>query len=231
MVEINCISGYGDLMFCEPIFRHFYEQTGEKPIVYIHQHQMWTQQHIESAFFRPANECDFNGEDMLHSETKINLRYANQIFRGYGPHDHHDLENMMLDKYRLLGLPENLWKTLQLTFNPQRAVELTIEAFNGNALVEPYVVVNNNCQIGTIDIKPVTDHKIVYMNEISGFSLIDWYFVLKFAKEIHTVSTSVFYLLQAMQVECPVYIYPRPNEDGLRGISQLKPTYNYTLCQ
>jgi hypothetical protein len=70
------------------------------------------------------------------------------------------------------------------------------------------------------------------MRDIPGFTLIDWFNVILNAKEFHTVSTSTFYLLQAIankyHLDIDIYVYPRPNEDGLRGIEKLNTTYKFT---
>jgi hypothetical protein len=50
------------------------------------------------------------------------------------------------------------------------------------------------------------------MRQIEGFSLFDWAKVLEGAKEIHTVSTSVLYILDLLETG-PVHVYVRaPNE-------------------
>jgi hypothetical protein len=52
----------------------------------------------------------------------------------------------------------------------------------------------------------------VEMREIEGFSLFDWAKVLENAKEIHTVSTSLLYMLDLLETG-PVHVYVRaPNE-------------------
>lgn len=193
---------------------------------------MWIQHYIESAQFTDA-QVDNTG-DMTHNDWQINLRYANQIFRGYDPHDHHDLENMMLDKYRLLGLPEELWKNLDVNFDLEKSNKLHVIT----TVHKKYMLVNNNSQAGTINAKPYPHpYYRVFMHEITGFSLIDWWKTIYEATENHHVSTSTFFLMQAIKNKypdwnAPCYIYPRPNENGLRGISQLNPTFNLIrVCQ
>lgn len=54
--------------------------------------------------------------------------------------------------------------------------------------------------------------KGIEMRQIEGFSLFDWAKVLENAREIHTVSTSVLYLLDLLETG-PVHVYVRaPNE-------------------
>lgn len=190
---------------------------------------MWLSNHIESADFRPLSTfrgCDM--ESIAVTKDYLPTRWANQIVRGYDRNDHHDFENMMNDKYVLAGLDPAMWTDLELKQNIQRRIEL----FYKKTQSKNYILVNNHSQAGTIDIKEETDLSKVYMNSEPGYTLIDWMELISYAIEFHTVSTSTFYLLQAMKnakMNMPkIFIYPRPNSDGLRGISKLNPTFEYT---
>ena len=231
---INNVAGFGDVLFCEPIYRKIWQDTGKKPEVIIHDHQLHLQKYIESAVFIPASRNIALKDSTHHNSEFINLRFANQIFRAYEFHDHHDYENVMLDKYRLLELPEDLWKTLKLNFDYDAGERLA--KVLGVGLFDEYVLRNVHSQIGDITINLNTKKQIVDMRSVNNFTLIDWFLIHAQADEIHTVSTSTFYLMQALHNRSTagwnspeVYVYPRPNEDGLRGISQLKPDFNLIL--
>lgn len=229
-VIINAISGYGDVMFMEPIYRYFWRRDGTKPTVIIHDHQMFFKDYIDSANFVPASHYPQLRDDAVMRGGYLPLRWANQIHRGYGLHDHHDCENVMLDKYRLLGLSEDLWKTLEINFDWSKAGQLTLELnMNKN---QNYVLFNEHSQAGDTDIRiPGLQAYKHYMNAVGGYTVIDWWSAILDARENHHVSTSTFYLMQAIKNKypnwnVPCYIYPRPNFDGLRGISQLIPDFN-----
>ncbi len=227
---INCVGGYGDILFCEPIFKYFLKKDGERPFVIIHPHQMWIQTYIESARFDCHIPEYFQTGSLFHNEEDINLRYANQIFRGLGPDDHHDLENMMLDKYRLLGLPEDLWKSLDIKIYGVGAKYDKLYRQYFPIYWNNYHVLNESSQVGTIKLNSGHMHTI-RMSEQPGYNVIDWWMLIHKAFENHHVSTSTFFLMQAIKNKfpewnAPCYIYPRPNVDGLRGISQLKPDFN-----
>lgn len=235
MVIINCIGGLGDIMFCEPIFRFFLNRDKKKPIVLIHAHQMWIQNYIDSADFSCKPYKSFITGSLIHNDVFINLRYANQILRGYGAEDHHDYENMMLDKYRLLGLKEDLWKSLNINFDVIKASALAEQLKVG--LFDDYIHVNENWVSGSISINLTTKKEIVKMKHVSDYTMIDWYLIIAQAGEIHHVSTSTFFLMQALMnrinpwLPPDIFIYPRPNEDGLRGVSHLQPDFNLTRVE
>lgn len=233
MTIINSIGGIGDILFCEPIYRHYWQKDGLKPIVVIHNHMMWIKDYIDSAEFTDVCPKQFETGSLFHNERMINLRYANQIYRGLAPDDHSDLENMMLDKYRLLGLSEETWKSLDIKFNEKKSDEL-FNRYNldENGTLKYYCLINNNCQAGNIDIKTKLPFaNVVFMDFIPGYNVLDWCKIIKWATQNHHVSTSTFFIMQAIKNKypdwnAPCYIYPRPNHDGLRGISQLKPDFN-----
>jgi hypothetical protein len=231
---INQIHSIGDILFLEPLFRNFIKVEGKSPVVPVRDHLMWLSEYIQSAELRPLStfHWPYKNETTKHSDY-LPLRWANQIYRGYELDDHHDFENMMPDKYLLAGLNPEMWTDINLMFNEKKSDSLMFKL----GLVEPsgniidYVLVNENSQAGNVSINPKTDLPVIKMRFIEGFTLIDWHFVIMFAQENHHVSTSTFYLMQAIKnqyhFDSKVYIYPRPNNDGLRGISKLKTTYQY----
>jgi hypothetical protein len=128
----------------------------------------------------------------------------------------------MLDKYRLLGLNDDLWKTLEIKLEDGFG---TVQHING-----PFILINERSQAGSIEI-PFNGKKHLKMYDRPYTSLIDWWKIIRDARENHHVSTSTFHLMQAIKNKfpewnAPCYIYPRPNIDGLRGISQLNPDFN-----
>ena len=237
MRAILTFHSIGDIIFTEPIYRHFWMTDGIKPIVIIRDHLMWIQEYIRSATFQKASVWDGDIDSMSHDPTSlINLRFANQIYRGLDKWDNSDIENCMLDKYRLASIDIERWKDIHLLFNEQKAMELydlEVRRFCGGE----YVCVNEYSGVGNIEIKPKTNLHIVKMHSVAGYSVIDWYLVMAMAKENHHVSTSTFYLFQALvrkyggKLDTKVFIYPRPNHDvdGLKGISNLNASFEHTL--
>lgn len=231
---INQIHAHGDILFCEPIFRHFWNKNGEKPIVPVRDHLMWFANHIDSAHFVPMSQFVLDYDSMDNSNPDyLPLRFANQVVRGLALDNHSDYSNTMPDKYELAGLPLEQWKTLQYTFDPEKSKGI-FAALNLSS-DEDYVFVNEFSQAGNIEINPQTSMRIVKMRNIPGFNLLDWTGVMLCAKEHHHISTATFFMLEAMKGlhadNIPIYLYARPNEDGLQGISKLNPSFNYTAVQ
>ncbi len=225
---INQIHAIGDLLYLEPMYRHFWETQKKKPIVPVRDHLFWISEYIDSAIFVKMSEFKMDYEDRRTRKEYLPTRWANQIIRGVKDDDYTYLEYCMQDKYTLAGLDPNVWKTLQINFNQKRGYQL-LEHLNIGPF-DDYVLVNNHSQAGEIDIK-VPGHRVIKMSSIPGYTVLDWYMVMYHARENHHVSTSTIYILQAIYnsigLDNKVVFYPRPNFDGIRGIKNINPSYNF----
>lgn len=98
---------------------------------------------------------------------------------------------------------------------------------------EPYVFINTTFQHdyrGKVNIGQPAGIKVVYLKQVTGYTLLDWGKVLENAAEIHTVSTSVNYLLDCdfLNIKCPMHIYPRHPKEGFSAVDYLfKKQYTY----
>lgn len=217
-IEINQHAGIGDILFLEPILR----ELAVSNEIYMPVVEPWHwQRHIPYVNFTNFT-FQFDNYKQEFTPEYYPFRYANPIFRNYDLNDWHDFENCMLDKYRILGLRDDMWLSLNVTRDKQNEARL-IEQLN---LPKEFILVNEFSRAGNKSIVPITDIPIIHMREIDGFSVIDWCGVMELAAENHHVSTSTFYLLHMLGLDAK--IYPRPNEDGLRGISQLIPMTKLT---
>lgn len=242
---INQPFSIGDIIFLEPMYRYLWYRDGVKPTVPVNDHLIWLADYIESANIikrSGLNQDIFEYHPISIEACKIRnagsievfpARFANQIYRGYQPHDHHDFENMMLDKYRLAGIYPGLWDRMNLKLDERKCQDLMDMLIPSDW--DDYVLVNENSQAGHVEINPKTDLRVIKMREIPGYSVLDWAYVMEFAQEQHHVSTCTYHILQALTVKGvklgKIVIYPRPNEDGLRGIAKLKPSFNFEVCQ
>lgn len=230
---INQFASIGDIIFLEPMYRHFWNKTGSKPIVPVRDHLFWLADYIDSARFVKMSQYPMDYESTRMDDNYFPARFANQVYRKLSKYDHSDLENMMLDKYRLAGLDPEMWKTIKLDFKDGRSVQLMQDLKlmepDGKVVNKEFMLINQYSQAGWISIDPKTEMKKVRMTERSGYTPIDWHLLMQMATENHHVSTSTFFIMQAIanqfHFDSTVYLYPRPNEDGLRGISQLNPTF------
>lgn len=132
----------------------------------------------------------------------------------------------MKSKYQMFNLNWEGWKdNAMFTRDHQKEQELY-----DKVVTEPgYKVVNrrfrsNNSGIINIPCKGVE-------MPLQGYSLFDWAKVLEEADEIHTVSTSIIYLLELLQLKAKnVYIYKRyPDEHNHDNYRYILKSHNYVL--
>ncbi len=225
---INQIHAIGDILFCEPIFRHYWNKNGERPIVPLRDHLLWLGSYIDSANFVPMSTFNLDYESMdMSNPDYLPLRFANQIVRGLDRNDHSDYANTMPDKYILCGLDPDLWKTLKINFKPEKMYALKKELVH----VQDFNLINNHSQAGVLEIEVNNGRYNIEMQNKPGYTVLDWGDIMMQAKENHHVSTSTFYVLQALynqyDFDSSIYLYPRPNMDGLQGISKLNPSFKF----
>jgi hypothetical protein len=219
----NQFQGLGDILFCEPIARHFYEDGKNEIYWPINDEFMWLTEYIKYINFVPKSTHSMNYES-LHlglidgNKFFVPLRFANPIVRKLQPHDYSDQYHTMLDKYRMLGFSENMWKTLKW----ERNLEKENELFNLLVKDKNYILVNTKWSDGIVPIETESTFQRVNMEILNGFTLLDWSKIIENASEIHTVSTSNLFLLETLNLKTEkVYIYPRkPRENNLDGISE-----------
>lgn len=98
-----------------------------------------------------------------------------------------------------------------------------------------YVLVNQTYksdETGKIAMGIFTDpgQPIVEMRSMSSFSLFDWSKVIINASEIHTVGTSILFLIELLKPKCKVYVYPRlPQHKDHRRYDYILRSCDYVL--
>ena len=128
-------------------------------------------------------------------------------------------------KYLLLEADLELWRSLSFKRNKDK--ELQLKKHLNIQPEDRFVLVNNNFAgpeySYKVDIKPQTNQKIIYQDYIDGYTLLDWCGILEQADEIHTVSTSIFFIIEALKLEkTPLHLYPRkPLDKDLSPIKTL----------
>ena len=219
---INQFQGLGDVFFCEPIARHLYNNGKNEILWPILDEFIWIKEYIPYINFVKKSEFRFDYENTFFGHIDSNtihvpLRFANPIFRNLHPHDYSDQYHTMLDKYRMMDLPENMWRTFTWVRNYEKENEL----YNLLVKNEKYILINNFWSDGVLNISFNEDGRdVIYMNRINGFSLLDWSKIIENADEIHTVSTSNLYIIESLMLKTDkVYLYPRkPRENNFEGI-------------
>lgn len=166
-------------------------------------------------------------EDCIHGGSRIiPLRWANEMLKV-------PFKDCMKAKYDLYKMPWENWAD-RATYLRDHAKEQALFDMLDLDENEPYTLCNSwykSNSSGQVKILLSDGLKRVNMQRIEGFSLFDWSLVIERASNIHTVSTSIIYILELLQLQAKnicIYIR-RPQESSHKNYDYLLRSHNYTL--
>ena len=149
------------------------------------------------------------------------LRWANEILRL-------PYKDCMKAKYLWYGMNWRDWSKNAMWLRDEQRERRLVDLLVATG---DYTLVNRFFRgdaSGVVDIR--VEGNIVDMRNIDGFSLYDWAMVIEGAKEIHTVSTSILYILELLKVKPVVNLYKRfPDEKDHRNYDYLLKNNKYRL--
>jgi hypothetical protein len=240
-IVVNQYFGLGDILFIEPIYRYL-NDLGLKVIAPIQDQYLWIQDHIGYVDFRGISEFDMDYErfdfgilktlsgEEVPDTAYLPLRFSDQIYRDLRPHDSSASRYWMTDKYSVLGLSYNLWKNISLDRNLEKEDELksiVLKDLEGSEYDFCNSFYQNTLNINLdLENKVKKEVPVISMTKIDGYTMVDWSGVIEGAKRVHTVSTSLLYMIQTIHNEDKEYhLYPRLPERGFYTVEEFLPSY------
>jgi hypothetical protein len=134
------------------------------------------------------------------------FRYADRYFPNC---------SIMISKYYFMSIPIRDWrKSFELTRNYEREHKL-IETYD---LKGDYILVNKSfgTEYQNRELNILSDKKVYFMDieldKKNGFHLFDWIGALENASEVHTVETSLCFLVDKYCLNNEIYIYEKRKE-------------------
>ncbi len=238
-VVINQTWGLGDILFIEPIYRYL-SNLGLEVIAPIQDVNISIQTHIPYVNFKKVSNFEMDYERFDFGLFSVNgktfddtiylpTRFSDQIFRDLRPHDDSASRYWMTDKYSVLGLDYKIWETIKLERDIDKEMklkEIVLKDIDGeydfcNSFYQNSLNITIN-----LDKEVKQDLPIISMRKIDGFSMIDWSTIIQGSRKIHTVSTSLIYMIQSIYLpEKEYHIYPRLPERGFYTIEEFLPDY------
>jgi len=212
-VLINQPFGIGDILFLSPLVKYIDAEEIVWPVV---DHYYWIKDYIIFSNLQFIKQSEFNINNYVEYSV-IPFQHAHSSIT--------EAEDCMQAKYMLLHADPELWRTI--TFNRNTEKENQLKQYLNISSDDKFIFVNNNFAGPEynykVDIKPQTDLKIIHQKYIEGFTLLDWCGVLEQASEIHTVSTALFFVIEALKLEnTSLHLYPRkPLDEDLSPIKTL----------
>jgi hypothetical protein len=217
---INQPSGLGDILFCEPIARTYYQQ-GYKIIWPVEPIYCNINKHFDYITFINKNfiNIDYEGQKFLDiaGTVVVPLRFADKLIGAtYTEH--------MVSKYKLWNLPLETWRTTCWKRDNESEKELYYDVLqlkddeNYNLISQKYLT----DQSKQISINPGNGLKNVYVETISDYTLIDWSLVIEKATNIHVVSSAINYIIEFLDVSGKgLHLYAREPEKNFRHVAGL----------
>lgn len=219
----NCLIhqpiGLGDILFVQGIVKHLIDDgwTVHYPVNNFYYELVSSYIKMDNLFWYKEGDsfplADFYGKEEAYKDNDnwyLPLTWA----------DCYSRTQPMISKYFYAGVPVDDWrKGLMIQRNSEREKYL-MQKYN---MYGDYIIVNeyyhqppdsNYRNIEVDSNLPII--KMYYKNDIAnGFNLFDWIGALENAKEIHTVGTSIAYLVDKYAKTNKIYCYERrmPNQD------------------
>lgn len=119
-------------------------------------------------------------------------------------------KDVMIAKYMMYEMDWKEWRKhgmWQRDFDNEYKLMsyLDIEGVKYNLINKTFGTGGNR----SVNIEISNGCKNVEMSNIPGFTMFDWGLVFENAQEIHTVSTSILYMLELLSIEKPIHLYVR----------------------
>jgi len=219
---INQFRGIGDILYVIPLIRKLKEEghTVLYPTIFPELYP-----YFPDICFIKKEFINIDYEDHAFIKTKnviiLPLRFADTILKV-------SYRNCMAAKYRLMDLPANLWRTLTWKRNLKKEKELFYNVLRLEDNIK-YNLINNNF---LSDFSRKTDIHIsnglsnILMEKKVDYSLLDWGMVIENASNIHTVGTSLIYIIEILNVKADeLHVYKR------LGVENHHEYYDYILTK
>lgn len=229
-IIINQFFGIGDVIFCINIARE-YIAKGHWVIWPVESQYVAIGKHYPDITFVDKSLLAINYESKEEVYGNgfriIPLRWSHHICKV-------QFKDCMKSKYMMFDRDWSEWKK-NAEFISDEKSENALMKHLGIRPGDKYILVNtkfrsNNTGDARIKIDP-KGMKVVEMSSIEGFTLIDWSAVIQNATEIHTVSTSIIYLLELLApLPAKIFIYIRkPDEVNHENYQYILRSNQYQL--
>ena len=221
--------GLGDVIWSQGIANHLFEQG--------HTSVLWP---VEDKYFEGCKNAypriNFFPQSLIQPEwfqikdkriigdiEVVPIRWSDSFMQV-------PYKDVMKAKYMMYDLDWQMWREhAQWDRSMVREIDLHKKLGLGG---KRYNVINN--RFGSsgdrrVNIHVSNTYENVEMKEVEGFSLFDWYLVLMMAEEIHTVSTSLLYILELLPIQKPIHLYVREGVETSFDFVSFLFTKNYIL--
>lgn len=215
---INQFRGLGDILFCMPMIEDWISRghTITYPIV---SEYMPIQKHFPHINFVEKNSMGINYgsnkfDTLPDGSIVVPLRFSDTLVRY--EHPEMSYKDCMKSKYVLFGYDWQMWRQLKWKRDMKKEKELYYEVL-GLKDGEKYTLCNRLFRTdltGSVFFRREDDNRAVNMSPQKGFTMLDWGLVIERADIIHTVGTSINYVIEILNCQAKeIHLYIRRPEE------------------
>ena len=211
---------FGDIIICAPIAKKYHDAGYD---VYWPVRKPFLSVISKLDYVRPIELSDeILSDDWMRGDVGKSVQiYKEQNFdyalnlADRGPHPTAELPEETFDetKYRLANIPFEEKHKLEWV----RDKEAEDRLFDLVVPSNDYILCHLNCagptgNDGSVSLPVMPSLSVVEVSEVGEYSIFDWYKVIKNAKEIYCLESSVQNFIDgvALELDCPKYLLPRP---------------------
>lgn len=222
-IVVNQYFGVGDCIFSMTLVKRI--ANGNKIIWPVLPHFVdGLQRAYPSITWIDVNGCGFDLNRMEQYEVVhpvygecvvLPIRFAGDILKL-------PYREVMAARYKLYGIDWQEWR-MKAMWQRDSKKEKALRKIVGKG----DIVVNRFFRSDSSGCAQI-DAKGIEMSSIYGFSIFDWCGIWEEAKEIHTVSTSIIYLLELLPITAEIHLYlRRPDEADFKNIDYILQRHKY----
>jgi hypothetical protein len=231
-------SGLGDLFYIQKIVCKIIEKYKPKKVIW----PLCEEYFKIKDYFNLPKEVDFVHEEEnflgkdLYCSDEHNIIFTDDFIYAPLQYSHFILYGgawryIMQAKYEIVGLQCDDWYNyVNINRNTEKEKQLFSKKVNFS---EPYIVVNRQWGAGTPrlrhDLMPQSSLKVIELTYEPGYSLFDWMKILEEAKEVHTIETSLAYILHLLKKD-EVYLYYRIENQSAKQDMLFQAWKNFDYC-
>ncbi len=204
---INQFLGLGDILFLVPLVRKWMSQ-GHDIIWPIADEYFGIKQNFPDIQFVKKSTFPMNYD--VRKEFWHRWQYGRYQVKPLRWNMCTKIEDCMTTKYSMYNEDWQMWRELKWERNRDREFLLAAHFYG---ISEKYELHFNN--YGSIPDGPCkreinsNEFRIIKVEPILGYSLLDWSFLIENASAIHAVSSSCIYLFEILDLKCDVNLYAR----------------------
>ena len=226
-------AGIGDVFFCQKIARAMMQNKYQ--IVWPLKNDItWIRDYIKDIYF-PSVEDNFPGKDIFERGAGCVIEETGAFISTATADITHNDGKIMSSKYSMLGLDYSDWQDY---FKFERNLDKEDKLYyNVLGLKDDseFVFINNlyNTDIRDSNLlsKEQFDMPVVELKILDGFTLFDWCKVLERAKKIHTINTSINYIIEVLDTSYDEYVIYAHDEKNKSEIDYLFKKPHTMICK